>query len=109
MHARAHDMHVRACTRTCTRYHAATVNYRANGRRRPRCQEKGAQRPRATLNYDCATAPWSSRTHETPRAPEAGGHAGESRETPEGPEGTKGIQETPGGPEDQGDRSGPQG
>ena len=68
--------------------HALQLNHRGNGR--------GAQRPRATLNYNhtITTLLWDPRDTKG-----TGGHTGGSRETPEGPEGTRGTQEAPGGPE----------
>jgi hypothetical protein len=57
---------------------------------------EGAQRPRATLNYNCSTSALLQDPRDTTGT---GRHTGGSRETPEGPEGTRGMQEAPGGPE----------
>jgi hypothetical protein len=85
------------CMSRCYEYthtHALQLNYRANGRRVPRHQERGVQWPRATLNYYCANV--GSKRHQGHR-----GTCGVRKEsgTQEGPEGARGIQETPVGPE----------
>ena len=57
--------------------------------------ERGAQRPRATLDYNYTITTLLQDPRDTKGT---GGHTGRSRETPEGPEGTRGMQEAPGGP-----------
>ena len=55
-HAKANLLHVYLCSCMHAHMHALQpqLNYRAIGRRASRHQERGAQRPRATLNYNCA-------------------------------------------------------
>jgi hypothetical protein len=68
-----------------TYVHALQLNYRGNVRRAPWHQERGAQRPRATLNYNCATTTVGPTRHQGHRRTR-GGIEGDAR----GTEGHKG-------------------